>query len=142
VNALALASELHVAVAEQSTPDVKDYASLLEMEIKTDKGVFMTAGTVYGRGDLRLVRIDELPVDTIPEGILLAMKNTDKPGVVGHTGTVLSAAGINIAGMEVGRNRPGGTAVSIWRVDAVVPEDVLAKVKSHPAILSVKMVKL
>jgi D-3-phosphoglycerate dehydrogenase len=142
VNALALASELHVAVAEQSTADVKDYASLLEMDVTTDKGTFNTAGTVYGRGDLRLVRIDDLPVDIIPEGTLLAMKNTDKPGVVGHTGTVLAAAGINIAGMEVGRNRPGGTAVSIWRVDAVVPEDVLLKVKSHPAIISVKMVKL
>lgn len=142
VNALALASELHVAVAERSTPEAKDYASLLELELTSDKGVFTVAGTVYGRGDLRLVRIDDLPVDAIPEGHLMVMRNTDKPGVVGHTGTVLSAAGINIAGMEVGRNRPGGTAVSIWRVDAPVPEDVLAKVKSHPAILSVKMVKL
>jgi D-3-phosphoglycerate dehydrogenase / 2-oxoglutarate reductase len=142
VNALALANELHVTVSEQSSPEAKDYASLLEMELKTDKGTFMVAGTVYGRGDLRLVRIDDLPVDTIPEGTLLAMKNTDKPGVVGHTGTVLSAAGINIAGMEVGRNRPGGTAVSLWRVDVPVPEDVLEKVKSHPAILSVKTVRL
>ena len=90
----------------------------------------------------RQLRIDDLPLDTIPEGTLLAMRNSDKPGVVGHTGTVLSAAGINIAGMEVGRNRPGGTAVSIWRVDAPVPQDVLDKVKSHPAILSVKMVQL
>lgn len=142
VNALALASELHIAVSEQLSPEAKDYASLLEIELKTDKGSFMVAGTVYGRGDLRLVRIDDLPVDTIPEGTLLAMRNTDKPGVVGHTGTVLSAAGINIAGMEVGRNRPGGTAISIWRVDAPVPEDVMEKVKSHPAILSVKMVQL
>jgi D-3-phosphoglycerate dehydrogenase len=142
VNALPLANELHIAVAEHSTPEAKDYAALLEVELVTDKGTFAVAGTVYGRGDLRLVRVDDMPVDTIPEGFLLAMRNDDKPGVVGHTGTVLSAAGINIAGMEVGRNRPGGTAVSLWRVDASVPEAVMAKVKTHPAILSVKMVKL
>ncbi len=142
VNALAMAGELHLAVSESSTPEAIDYAGLIELELTTEKGTFEVAGTVYGRGDLRLVRVDHLPVDTIPEGHLLAMKNDDKPGVVGHTGTVLAAAGINIAGMEVGRNRPGGTAVSLWRVDAVVPEDVLAKVKAHPAILSVKVVKL
>ena len=131
-----------MAVSESSTPEAIDYASLIELELTTEKGTFEAAGTVYGRGDLRLVRVDHLPVDTIPEGHLLAMKNDDKPGVVGHTGTVLAAAGINIAGMEVGRNRPGGTAVSLWRVDAVVADDVLAKVKAHPAILSVKVVKL
>jgi D-3-phosphoglycerate dehydrogenase len=87
----------------------------LEVELKLDKGTFMVPGTVYGRGDLHMLRIDDLPVDPIPEASLMVMRNTEKPGVVGHTGTVLSAAGINIAGMEVGRSRPGGTAGSIWR---------------------------
>jgi D-3-phosphoglycerate dehydrogenase len=100
------------------------------------------AGTVYGRGDLRFVRIDDLPVDVNPQGYLLVMTNDDRPGVVGHTGTVLSAGGINIAGMDIARNRPGGVAVSLWSVDTAVPDDVLKKVKGHPSILSVKMVKL
>jgi D-3-phosphoglycerate dehydrogenase / 2-oxoglutarate reductase len=142
VNALAVAAERGVQIREQSQPDARDYASLLEIEVKTAKGSHRLAGTVYGRGDLRLVRIEDLPVDVIPEGNLLVMQNNDKPGVVGHTGTVLAAAGINIAGMEVGRNRPGGTAVSLWSVDAPLPPQVLDKVRSHPAILSVKMVKL
>jgi D-3-phosphoglycerate dehydrogenase len=142
VNALALASERHLFIKEQSIPEATDFTSLFEIAATTDKGIFSLAGTVYGRGDLRLVRIDNLPVDTIPEGNLLVMRNTDKPGVVGHTGTVLSAAQINIAGMEVARNRPGGEAVSLWQVDAPVPENVLAQVRSHPAILSVKMVTL
>jgi D-3-phosphoglycerate dehydrogenase len=142
VNAMALANEIPLTIAESSTPEAKDYAALIEMELVTDKGAFSVAGTVYGRGDLRLVRVDDFPVDTIPEGHLLAMRNDDKPGVVGHTGTVLAAAGINIAGLEVGRDRAGGTAVSLWRVDAPVPEDVMEKVKSHAAVRSVKMVKL
>lgn len=142
VNAMSLAQNAGVRVREQSRPEAKDYASLLEMEAVAPQGTTRLAGTVYGRGDLRVVRIDDLSVDLLPEGHLLVMRNSDKPGVVGHTGTVLARAGINIAGMDVGRNRPGGVAVSLWSVDAPVPEDVLEKVRGHEAILSVRMVTL
>jgi D-3-phosphoglycerate dehydrogenase len=54
----------------------------------------------------------------------------------------LAEAGVNIAGMDIARNRPGGTAVSLWSVDSDVPAAVLAKVKSHAAVLSIKMVNL
>ena len=59
-----------------------------------------------------------------------------------RSGTVLSAGGINIAGLDIARNRPGGVAVSLWSVDAPVPEEILAKVKTHASVLSVKMVKI
>jgi D-3-phosphoglycerate dehydrogenase / 2-oxoglutarate reductase len=142
VNALSAAAQEGLKIQEESHPEAKDYASLLEMEARSAAGSHRLAGTVYGREDLRLVRIEDLPVDVIPEGNILVMQNNDKPGVVGHTGTVLAEAGINIAGMEVGRNRPGGVAISLWSVDAAVPPQVLDKVRKHPAIISVKMVTL
>ncbi|MBL8023321.1 MAG: phosphoglycerate dehydrogenase [Elusimicrobia bacterium] len=142
VNALLLAQQRGLQIAEQVQPEAKDYASLLEMEASTATGAHQLAGTVYGRGDLRFVRIDELAVDVNPQGFLMVMSNEDRPGVVGHTGTVLSAGGINIAGLDIARNRPGGVAVSLWSVDALVPEDVLAQVKKHASVLSVKMVKI
>jgi D-3-phosphoglycerate dehydrogenase len=142
VNALNHAAAQNIPIQEQSLPEAQDYASLLEISAETPSGAHRLAGTVYGRGDLRVVRIDDRPVDILPIGHLIVMTNSDKPGVVGHTGTVLARAGINIAGMDVGRNRPGGEAVSLWSVDAPVPANVLAEVKAHPAILSVKMVNL
>jgi D-3-phosphoglycerate dehydrogenase / 2-oxoglutarate reductase len=141
VNSLALAAQKGIQIQEKSVVEARDYASLLEMEVSTPKGTQRLAGTVYGRGDLRLVRINGLPIDMKPEGYLLVMSNEDKPGVVGHTGTVLSNGGINIAGVEVGRDRQGGVAVSVWSVDTEVPSDVLDQVRAHPAILYVKMVK-
>jgi D-3-phosphoglycerate dehydrogenase len=142
VNALALAASRGLQIQEASQPEARDYASLLELEVVTAQGEHRLAGTVYGRGDLRLVRVDDLPIDVLPQGQLLFMSNNDKPGVVGHTGTVLAAAGINIAGMDVARNRAGGVAISLWSVDGAVTPDVLEKVKAHPAILSVRMVRL
>jgi D-3-phosphoglycerate dehydrogenase / 2-oxoglutarate reductase len=142
VNALAVAGQRGIRIEEKSQIEARDYASLLEIEVSAPGGTQRLAGTVYGRGDPRLVRINGLPIDMSPEGHLLVMSNHDKPGVVGHTGTVLSNAGINIAGVEVGRDRQGGIAVSVWCVDAAVPADVLKQVRQHPAILYVKMVKL
>jgi len=43
------------------------------------------------------------------------------PGVVGAVGTMLGQAGINIGGLELGRDRVGGTALSIFEVDEPVP---------------------
>ncbi len=142
VNAAAKAAEKGIQVKEEAKTEAKDYASLLEIEVATAQGAQRLAGTVYGRGDFRLVRINDLPIDIQPEGHLLVMSNDDKPGVVGHTGTVLAEGGINIAGLEVGRNKPGGVAVSVWSVDGAVSASVLAKVKKHPAVLSVRMVEL
>lgn len=142
VNALLLAQQRGLQIQEQVHAEAKDYASLLEMEATTATGTHQLAGTVYGRGDLRFVRIDDLPVDVNPQGFLLVMTNEDRPGVVGHTGSVLSAAGINIAGMDIARNRPGGVAVSLWSVDSAPSSEVLAKVKAFPSILSAKMVKI
>lgn len=142
VNALLLAQQRGLRVQEQLIPETKDYASLLEVEAAGEKETHRIAGTVYGRGDVRFVRINDLPLDVTPQKFVLVMSNEDKPGVVGHTGTVLSAAGINIAGLDIARNRPGGVAVSLWNVDSAIPADVLAKVKAFSPILSAQMVKL
>jgi hypothetical protein len=73
---------------------------------ETGAGTHQLAGTVYGRGDLRFVRIDELPVDVNPQGYLMVMSNEDRPGRCGHTGTVFRR-GESIS--------PGWTSLGIGR---------------------------
>jgi hypothetical protein len=88
------------------------------------------------------VRIDDLPVDVNPQGYLLVMTNDDRPGVVGHTGTVLSAGGSTSRewtspeiAREAWRFRCGAWTRRCRTM-------FLAKGQNHPSILSVKMVKL
>ena len=66
----------------------------------------------------------------------------DVPGVVGRLGTVLGEKGINIAGLELGRDKKTGRAVSLFHVDAEVPKDVLDLIRKQPAIVSATQVKL
>jgi D-3-phosphoglycerate dehydrogenase len=62
--------------------------------------------------------------------------------VVGAVGTLLGESGINIAGLELGRDRVGGTALSLIEVDGVVPAAVLEKLKTVAAITSATLLKL
>jgi D-3-phosphoglycerate dehydrogenase len=55
---------------------------------------------------------------------------------------MLGQAGINIAGLELDRDRVGGTALSLIVVDGPVPSEVLEKIKTIPAITSAVLLKL
>jgi D-3-phosphoglycerate dehydrogenase len=55
---------------------------------------------------------------------------------------MLGQAGINIAGLELGRDRAGGMALSLVEVDGAVPAEVLERLKTLPAIVSAALLKL
>jgi D-3-phosphoglycerate dehydrogenase len=73
---------------------------------------------------------------------MVVLTNDDVPGVIGRIGTLFGARGINIAGMQLGRQRPGGRAVSILSLDTTAPDAVLAELLALPSIRSARLVKL
>ena len=92
-------------------------------------GGALGAGAVIGNRGLRLVRIDGYRVEAVPEGYFLMLHNRDVPGVVSAVGSMLGQAGINIAGLELGRDRAGGMALSLVEVDGAVPAEVLERLR-------------
>ena len=100
------------------------------------------AGTLFGRDHLRLVDVDGVEVDAIPQGHLLLVKNDDTPGVVGHLGGILGERHINIARMTVGRKPGSGRAVMLIEVDNEVPPAVLAEVATVPGVREARAVTL
>ncbi len=99
-------------------------------------------GAVFGTNVVRLVRINDFYMEAVPEGYVLMLNNHDVPGVVGRVGTLLGARGINIAGLELGRERVGGMAISFVHVDEAVPESVLEELRRSPDIVSAQLLKL
>ena len=49
----------------------------------------------------------------------------DKPGVIGVIGKLLGDRGVNIAGMQVGRDAKGGKALTVLTVDFAIAQDDL-----------------
>ena len=69
-------------------------------------------------------------MDLKPEGTVLVLFYPDRPGMVGRFGTILGNAGINIAGMDVGRRERRGRACVALSVDDPVPPPVLEQIRT------------
>ncbi len=141
VNAPFLSRERGINVTETRSREKIDYVNMLTVKVTTPAGEHEVAGAVLGRAP-RIVRIDGYRVETVPEGYFLMLHNRDVPGVVGAVGTILGQSGINIAGLELGRDRIGGMALSLVEVDEAVPAAVLERLKTIPAITTASLIKL
>lgn len=142
VNARYLTERVGVKINENKTTTAKGFTNLITVEVKTQNQTHSVAGTLLNGLGARIVKVENFVVDVIPEGNLLYIKNMDKPGAIGRVATKLAEKDINIATMQVGREKVGGSAVMILSIDnEVTPED-LAYVETLENIDVVKAIKL
>ena len=142
VNAALIAAERGVKVIEAKATQAEEFANLLSLDVKSDGTSLLLQGTLSARREPRIVKVDRYFVEAVPEGYMLIIKNQDKPGLIGQLGTLLGASKINIAGMSNGRDKPGGTAITVVNIDNPVPPDVLAQVKKLQHVLDARLIKL
>jgi D-3-phosphoglycerate dehydrogenase len=142
VNARQVAEKHGIEVLESTSSARIGFSNLMVLRLKTADSDFSVAGTLFGRSHLRLVDVDGVEVDAIPQGHLLLVKNDDTPGVVGNLGRLLGERSINIARMTVGRKPGSGRAVMLIEVDNEVPGDVLAEVARVPGVREARSIRL
>jgi len=129
-------------VSEIKTSDTEGFTSLITLRIKNKDGEHSISGTLFGKGDPRIVRVDTFLTEATPEGNILLMHNYDKPGVIGNIGKTLGKNGVNIAKMHLSRQKTGGVAISLIHVDKPVSTNVLNKLSKLPHLISVKQITL
>ena len=130
VNAPVIARERGIRVLETRSTSSQDYVNLMALRLDTEDGEVAVAGTLVGkRGGERIVQVYDFDVDMAPARHMAFFLYEDRPGVIGTVGTILGDAGINIAGMEVGRKRAGGRALMGLTVDTPIPPDVLRELE-------------
>ena len=142
VNAPAIARERGIRIVESKASESKGFSNLVTVSINTTKGPSIVAGAIFGQHVIRLVRINDFYLDASPEGFILMLHNRDVPGVVGAVGTLLGKAKINIARLELGREKIGGMAISLIHVDDSIPASVLEQLRTLPDIVSAQLVTL
>ncbi len=144
VNARLVAETRGLRVIESRSRESEDYVSLITAQVTTDGEERMIAGTLFGRSEPRIVRMDHYRVDFVPSGFMLVSVHIDKPGMIGRVGSILGQHGINIAGMHVGRAqpRPGGKSVMVLALDNPVPDQVRGLLLEVDGIMTVKVVEL
>jgi D-3-phosphoglycerate dehydrogenase / 2-oxoglutarate reductase len=129
VNAPVIARDRGLEVAERRTVESQDYVNLVTLRADTEEGDLTVAGTLVGVHDTeRLVQVYGFDVDMSPAEHMAFFLYEDRPGVIGKVGTILGEAGINIAGMEVGRTEAGGMALMGLTVDSPIPAEALDEI--------------
>ena len=86
----------------------------------------------------RLVQVDGFDVDVELADHVVVMTYHDRPGVVAELGRVFGDAGVNIAGMQVSRQREGEHAVAVLVLDAAADAELVESarvaVEAHEAV--------
>lgn len=141
VNAQMIAQSQGIEVVESKKAECDKFKNMITARFTTDEKVLELSGTVYNN-EGRIVDFFGYKVDFKPEKYMLLIQNIDKPGMIGKIGTIVGEYGINIARMQVSRNKKGEKAVMVCEVDGIVPNEAIEKLKSADGILRITMARL
>ena len=142
VNAPAVARDRGLAVKEVRSAEPLDYASLVTVRVRGPEGEVQVAGTVYGKHEARIVRVDGFRLEAVPEGDVIVCENDDAPGVVGNLGTALGAAGVNIARISLSRLEDRSRAYAFLNVDSQPTPECLDRLRKLPHVRVVRAIRL
>lgn len=135
VNSPVIAQKQGIRVIETKSTEPEDFVSLVTVRIRSRSGiVHLIAGTIFGRTQPRIVRIDDFRFEAIPEGPTFLIRNQDRPGVVGHVGTLLGNAGINIKRMQLGLQPSSSQALQLLSLDPTPSSKVVEDVRALEGI--------
>ncbi|MBI4773555.1 MAG: phosphoglycerate dehydrogenase [Deltaproteobacteria bacterium] len=104
VNAPVIAKERGIDVIEKRSDTAEDFLDLITVRVEEDGNQHLVAGTLFGKKEPRLVRIDGFTLEADPQGHLLFIKSHDSPGVIGRIGTYLGNHSVNINNIHVSQD--------------------------------------
>ncbi len=119
VNAQWVAQMHGIHLAERKTPHAARYENLIAL-----RGERVVCGTLL-LDEPHIVQLDGNWVDFVPRGYVMLTRHRDRPGMIGKVGALLGAADVNIASMQVARERPRGEAIMVLNLDDPVPDAVM-----------------
>jgi len=130
VNVPVHVKERNIRVTESMRSEAEDFTTLISVFVKTSEDQNLVAGTIFGKNEPRLVRINDFRLEAAMEGHLCLIYNIDTPGTIGAIGTCLGRNGINISMMDVGQVLERGQNIIFLRTDTPVPKHVVKELLS------------
>lgn len=140
VNAKLLAKGLGIAVSEHITTEETDHSEAITIEAFGSERLSV-AGTEIA-GFARITRVDDFRVDLHPEGTFLVVTHDDRPGVIAAISGGLAEEDVNIARIELGRDRPRGRAVLLMQVDDEISPALLTRLRTMGGLRSLRCIQL
>jgi D-3-phosphoglycerate dehydrogenase len=144
VNVRSIAQSIGITVEEKKSDEPVTFNEWVHVQIFSDgKKLISAGGTFFGSpNNPRIVRLWSSSVEIPVSGILLLMNNKDRPGIVGHLGSLLGKHNVNIASMSLARDVAGGNALTVLSLDSEPSKALLDELQKDNDISNVKVVKL
>ena len=68
VNAQVLAKDRGIKVTETNSDDSREYINLITVSVVTTESTNAVSGTIFGKNELRIVKINNFRIELIPNG--------------------------------------------------------------------------
>lgn len=134
--------ERNIRVTESMRNEAEDFTNLISVYVKTSEDENLVAGTIFGKKDARLVRINDFRLEAAMEGHLVLIYNIDTPGTIGAIGSCLGRHHINISMMDVGQVLERGQNIIFLRTDTPVPQHVVDELLAMENVNVVQVLEL
>ncbi|MDA8418062.1 MAG: NAD(P)-dependent oxidoreductase, partial [Desulfobacteraceae bacterium] len=142
INAPMIAKDRGIKVMESKSNDSDDFTNMIKVTVKTTEGENILAGTVFGKNEPRLVRLNTFRMEATLAGPLLYVHNQDVPGVIGTLGTTIGSFGVNIRNMTVGAEDARGQNVILLNTDRLLTAEELETVRGLSHLSQARVVDM
>lgn len=143
VNTSQLAEERNIVFSRRIGRPVKGFHTTVGIKLECNGRAVSVMGTPDPGRAGRIIQIDDYAVDIPAEGFVLILRNRDVPGVIGHVGTVLGAADVNIAFYHQSRSlRNKEEALAAIAVDHAPDPKVLEELGALEEVVDIYLAKL
>jgi len=142
VNAISLANEMGIKISESTSKEAGNFLNLIRITVVTQEETHILEGTIFGKDDARIVRINKFRLEVIPEGHLSLIYNVDKPGSIGSMGVALGKHNINISRMMVGREEDGQRNIIFLKTDTPISSEVVKEIEDLELVIRMSTFEL
>lgn len=139
--ALIIARDQGIAItfAEEDLGEVHPNTARIDMTDANGRE-FVVQGSSLGGGDVLVTLINDFPVEVTGELPVLVVVHQDQPGVVAAVTARLAADVINIASMQVAREKRGARALMLIETDEPLPEEIAMSIAAISGVTEVRSV--
>lgn len=128
--------EMEFQIAEKDIREAHPNTAQIIMEAEGVKTMKIQAYSIGG-GRIRVSKLDGIDVHFSGESNTLIVRNVDQPGRITEVAAALSKCDVNIATMQVFRDKRGGFAVMVVETDQVVSKEAIENLEKKEGIIKV-----
>ncbi|MBQ1283282.1 MAG: phosphoglycerate dehydrogenase [Bifidobacteriaceae bacterium] len=145
VNVREIIDECNIEITENKNEEINRYNNLISVTFFTDDGrELKISGTIFAHDTQVIISFFGYEMNCPLSDTVIAIKNEDKPGVIGRIATILGKHNINIANLHWGRkyHNPHGHAQAFVAVEQPISEKIMNELQSADGILKVSLLEL